>query len=160
MEGRRRLGSLVMGVLLLAGCAGGGSQSDLGTGGKGGPKCTPPDPTTISFAANIQPIFDTSCALGGCHAGAIPQGELDLSQGTARQQLVGVASMQIPSRDRVVPGDPDASYLVQKIEGTTGIGGVQMPLGCPGAPQNGAVCLNNNQILAIRTWISECASAN
>ena len=159
MDGRRRYSSLLIGVLVLAGCAGGGSDDDLKRRNRG-PTCTPPEPTTISFAANIQPIFGTSCALGGCHAGAIPAGDLDLGPAAARSELVGVAAMQIPSRDRVVPGDPDASYLVQKIEGTSGISGQIMPLGCPGAPQGGAVCLNNNQILAIRTWTSECALAN
>lgn len=159
MDGRGRFVALTLGLAVLAGCAGGGSDDDLKRG-RGGPTCTPPDPTTISFSANIQPIFDVSCALGGCHAGAIPAGELDLSPAVARRELVGVASMQIPSRDRVVAGDPDASYLVQKIEGTPGISGQPMPLGCPGAPQGGALCLNNNQIQAIRTWISECALAN
>lgn len=158
MDGRRRLGLFLVGFVVVVGCAGGGSDDDLKR--RSGPDCTPPDVPTISLTANIQPIFDTSCALGGCHAGAIPAGELDLSPGAARAELVGVASMQIPGRDRVVPGDPDASYLVQKIEGTAGISGQPMPLGCPGAPQGGAVCLNNNQILAIRTWVAECALAN
>jgi len=156
MDGRPRFASIVIVALLVASCAGGGSDDDLKRR-NGGPTCMPPDPTTISFAANIQPIFDASCALGGCHAGAIPAEDLDLSPASARRELVGVAATQIPGRDRVVPGDPDASYLVQKIEGTGGISGQIMPLGCPGAPQGGAVCLNNNQILAIRTWISECA---
>src|SRR5262245_64445845 len=40
----------------------------------------------------------------------------------------------------VKPGDPDASYLVRKIEGTRGISGLQMPQGCPGTPSGGAVC--------------------
>jgi hypothetical protein len=159
MDGRRRLGSLVLGLALLAGCAGGGSDDDLKRGG-GGPECTPPDPPTISLASNIQPIFDVSCALAGCHAGAVPAEDLDLSPGAARGELVDVPSIRLPGRDLVVPGDPDESYLVQKIEGAAGIAGQPMPLGCPGAPQGGAVCLTADQILAIRTWVSECALAN
>lgn len=159
MDGRRRFGAIVLSLLLLAGCAGGGSDDDLERR-NGGPACTPPDTPTISFGSNIQPIFDVSCALGGCHAGAIPAEDLDLGPGRARAELVGVPSIRIPSRDLVVPGDPDASYVVQKIEGAAGIAGQPMPLGCPGAPQNGAVCLDNDQILAIRTWIAECALAN
>jgi hypothetical protein len=144
-------------LVLLAGCAGGGSDEDLQRRGGGAQACTPPDTPTISFASNIQPIFDVSCALASCHTGAIPAENLDLSRGRARGELVGVPSRQMPDQDRIVPGDPDASYLVQKIEGTSG---TTMPLGCPGAPQAGAVCLSGDQIAAIRTWISECALAN
>lgn len=115
----------------------------------------------MSLANNVQPIFDASCALGGCHAGAPPlPGDLDLSTGASRRDLVKVASFQMPARDRVAPGDPDESYLVRKIENAADIFGEQMPLGCPGTPQGGAVCLTNNQILAIRTWVSECALDN
>jgi hypothetical protein len=158
MEGRRRLGSLVVCLVLLAGCAGGGSDDDLER--RDGPECTPPDPPTISLASNVQPIFDASCALGGCHAGAVPVEDLDLSPGASRGELVGVPSIRLPGRDLVVPGDPDESYVIQKIEGVAGIAGQPMPLGCPGAPQGGALCLTADQILAIRTWVSECALAN
>lgn len=159
MDGSRRVGPLALALLVLAGCAGGGSDSDLKAKGKGG-TCTPPATLSISFSANVQPIFNASCALAGCHAGAVPAGDLDLSSGAARAQLVGVAAMQKPKLDRVVAGDADRSYLVQKIEGAPGIAGQQMPLGCPGSPQGGAVCLTADQIAAIRTWIVECALAN
>lgn len=147
-------------LIVLAGCAGGGSNEDLQRHGGGGQACTPPDMPTISFASNIQPIFDVSCALASCHTGAVPAENLDLTSGTARRALVGVPSTQMPGQDRVVSGDPAASYLVQKIEGTSGIAGQLMPLGCPGSPQAGAVCLTGDQIDAIKTWISECAPAN
>jgi len=146
-------------IVLASGCAGGGSDDDLKRRGPGA-DCTPPDPTTISFSANVQPIFDGSCALGGCHAGGVPAGDLTLTAGASRGELVDVPAAQIPSRRRVVPGDADASYLIQKIEGTPGIFGQLMPLGCPDAPEGGATCLDANQMAAIRTWVEECALAN
>ena len=60
------------------------------------------------------------------------------------QNLVGVASIEVPTIPRVAPGDPDGSYLVQKLEGTASVGG-QMPLG--GTPLDQAVIDN------VRTWI-------
>ena len=67
---------------------------------------------------------------------------------------------QKPNARQVVPGRPDDSYLLQKIEGTPGIVGVIMPQGCPGAPLGGARCLTADEMAAIRTWISECAPNN
>ena len=70
------------------------------------------------------------------------------------------APTEIPRLLRIKPGKPNDSYLVQKIENTPGIGGVQMPQFCPGAPANGALCLSADDIAAIRQWITECAQAN
>jgi hypothetical protein len=63
--------------------------------------------------------------------------------------LVGVASSQQPAVLRVATGDPDNSYLVQKIEGTAA-SGARMPLGGGALPQ--AV------IDDIRQWISDGAN--
>ena len=59
--------------------------------------------------------------------------------------LVGVSSSELPSVLRVDPGNPDNSYLVQKIEGAPNIVAAQMPLNQPP--------LSTNQIDAIRQWI-------
>ena len=69
-------------------------------------------------------------------------------QDNSYANLVNVASHEVPSLKRVEPGDPDNSYLVQKIEGTAAVGG-RMPLGR--APLTAA------QIALIRQWISEGA---
>ena len=64
---------------------------------------------------------------------------------------------------RVVPGNPDASYLVRKIEGTPGITPVQMPQGCPndsGIGTLGAPCLKMDEMHMFRTWINACAPNN
>ena len=59
-----------------------------------------------------------------------------------------MASAQVPALNRVTPGDPDNSYLIQKLEGTAAVGG-QMP--AIGGPLNQAV------IDDIRLWITNGA---
>ena len=146
----------------LTGCAGGGGGG--GGGGTPRPACkAPPGGPTISFGSTIQPIFTASCALAGCHVGPVPTGNLDLTPGASYRQSVGVSAQQVPRLKRVKPGDPDASYLVQKIEGAPGLS--PMPPGCQGQPcgssgNNGARCLCPDEIAAIRQWILECAPNN
>ena len=62
--------------------------------------------------------------------------------------LVNVASVEVPGLRRVRPGDPDLSYLVQKIEGRAAVGG-RMPLNSPPLPQA--------TIDVIKQWIREGA---
>jgi hypothetical protein len=56
---------------------------------------------------------------------------MNLSSGMAYAAIVGVASLEVPSLDRVAPGDPANSYLVRKINGGPSILGARMPLGGP-----------------------------
>lgn len=77
--------------------------------------CEPGLPT-VSFAADIQPILTTSCAKTNCHSGGNPDASLDLRQGAAYGELVDMASTQcFGDRTRVTPGDPEESYLFDKI---------------------------------------------
>ena len=118
-----------------------------------GPGPGMPDPDPMPTLSSIQEnIFDTSCALSGCHAGANPQQGMNLSAGEAFGNIVGVPSQERPGLLRVVPGNPDDSYLVHKIEGRSDIVGQRMPLG--GSP------LSSDQINLIRTWIANGAENN
>ena len=147
---------LLAAVSVLPGCAGSG-----GGGGGGGPKCKAPAQPTISYANNVQPIYNRSCAVAaGCHASSGPAQGLDLSAGKSYGQSVNVKSTEQPKLKRIDPGKPDSSYIVQKIEGTPGISGVLMPQGCPGTPLNGAQCLSADDISCIRQWVTECAPNN
>src|SRR5438128_11285940 len=113
----RTLGAAEIALLaitcLLAACAGSG-----GGGGGGAPKpaCKPPATTTVSFSANIQPIFNRSCALGGCHVGSVSPGSLNLQVGQAYGQIVGAKSAQQPNLLRIQPGKPDLSSLLRHID--------------------------------------------
>ena len=127
-------------------CAGNGEGLDANgrPPGSGDPGGGPLVATFDSIQANV---FTPICTT--CHAGAgAPQG-LRLDAANSYANLVNVASHEVPSLKRVEPGDPDNSYLVQKVEGTAAVGG-RMPLGR--AP------LTAQQIALIRQWISEGAN--
>ena len=97
-------------------------------------------------------VFSVSCATAGCHSGpagnVLPTG-MDLTSADASfNALVGVASLQQPAILRVAPGDPDNSYLVQKLEGTAATGARMPAIGGP---------LDQTVIDDIRQWISDGA---
>jgi hypothetical protein len=58
---------------------------------------------------------------------------------------VGRASVGKPGAVRVIPGDPENSYLIHKVEGRPGISGARMPFLGP--------YLTDGQILVIKRWI-------
>lgn len=105
------------------------------------------EPTLSSIQSNV---LTNSCALSGCHTGPDPQQGMNLSAGQTHDNVVNVPSNERPELDRVEPGNPDASYLVHKIEGRAGIVGQRMPLGR--SP------LSQQEIDAIRQWIADGAS--
>ena len=122
---------------VLAACDG-GDGSGLPPAGALGP----------SFSAIQANVFTPNCAVTGCHfGGGAPQG-LRLDAASSYALLVGVTSMEEPGVFRVMPGDPDASYLVRKLEGTASTG-QQMPLNAP--------ALSQTTIDVIRQWISDGA---
>lgn len=117
----------------------------VGVGGTG----VPAQPTT-SFASDIQPIFTGSCALAGCHAAPSPKAGMDLRAGSSYANTVGVTSTGYAPAIRVVPGDPGASVLYNKITNTGVYGGRMPPTGS----------LSAQQIELIRSWIEDGAPNN
>lgn len=115
---------------------------------KGDPVEPRGEPRPVSYDADIQPIFDATCAFEGCH-GNFPSAALDLRAGVSHAQLVGVISVGYAPAVRVVPGDPAASVLYHKVAATGQFGG-QMPVGGS---------LAAAQIESIRRWISGGATA-
>jgi hypothetical protein len=105
-------------------------------------------PTLASIQDNVFTPICTACHTGPASS-TLPSG-LDLtSVDESFDNLVGVASVQQPAPDRVTPGDPDNSYLIQKLEGMAAAG-MQMPLGLPP--------LDQSTIDAIRQWITDGAN--
>lgn len=118
------------------------------------PPAPPPPPPPAATLTQLQStIFTPSCS--GCHTGggaSLPS-SMNLSNTAATfAALVGVASTEQPAVQRVDAGDPDASYLVRKLEGAAGITGARMPLG--GAALDPALIAN------VRAWISAGALNN
>jgi hypothetical protein len=132
----------VVATAALAGCGGGTGEGldangrPIGEGGGDAPLA----PTLASLQQNV---FTPVCT--GCHAGAAaPQG-LRLDAANSYAMLVGVPSVEVPGLLRVAPGNPDASYLVQKLEGRAAVG-ARMPLGGP--------FLDAATIAVVRQWIA------
>ncbi|HEV7431513.1 MAG TPA: CHRD domain-containing protein, partial [Steroidobacteraceae bacterium] len=106
-------------------------------------------PTLTQLQADI---FTPICSV--CHTGigASLPGSQNLTAGNTFASIVNVNSIELPALKRIVPGDPDNSYLVLKIQGSAGIVGVQMPAG--GGP------LSQAQIDEVRAWIAAGALNN
>src|SRR5450432_652689 len=102
---------IVLGSLLIAACAGNGD----GLGADGRPMASggAPQPLSADFASLQANIFTPICS--ACHAGGgAPEG-LRLDADNSYNLLVGVPSTEVPAVLRVTPGDPDNSYIIQKL---------------------------------------------
>ena len=113
------------------------------------------EPGEVSFSEQIQPILTDRCAFAGCHASTSPAANQSLAEGLSYMNTINVPSEELPSMDRVEPGDVDHSYLVHKIQGThldVGGLGLRMP--------RGQEPLSDDQIARIRTWIQQGARNN
>ena len=109
-------------------------------------------PATLT---NIQQeVFTPSCSQSACH-GASAGGDLDLtSAATSYSELVNVGAFQTNAAARgkilVIPGDPDNSFLIQKLDGTLESDeGEVMPRATSG--------LSRAKIDLVRQWISDGA---
>ena len=110
------------------------------------------EPTITSLATEY---FEKSCNFGSCH-GEGKAGGLDLRPDAAYDALMNAPAQNAAAAGAgkmlVVPGDPDASYLVQKVEGPEeGEGGI-MPLNAP-EPVN-----PDCWIKRLREWIANGAN--
>jgi hypothetical protein len=114
-------------------------------------------PTFSSIQREIFNVTDPSGRLAciNCHTdqGRTPTGGLVLLEGRSYQNLIGRGSTGKSGATLVIPGDPDNSYIVKKLEGATDIAGVRMPRG------NGPF-LEKGQMQVIRRWILEGAANN
>jgi hypothetical protein len=105
-----------------------------------------------SFSSDLVPILRTRCAV--CHLTGEEAGNMSLVPDAAYESLVGVKS-PTTGLVRVVPGKPDDSYLIMKLEGThlaKGGSGVRMPFG--------AEPLSADLLKLFRDWIAAGAPKN
>ena len=103
--------------------------------------------TLAQLQANI---FTPKCS--GCHTGigATLPGVMNLTTAAATHAaLVNVTSIDEPAFKRVLPGDPNNSYIIHKLEGTQ-IVGARMPFGGP--------FLDQATIDQVRAWIQAGAA--
>jgi hypothetical protein len=111
------------------------------------------------FASIQRNVFGAGDSTGrracvSCHTanGRAPTGGLNLDSADAYDRLVNAPSVRKAGAILIVPGDPDGSYLVQKVEGQPGIIGGRMPFNGP--------FLTAGQILILRRWIEIGAPRN
>jgi hypothetical protein len=141
-RGCAALACAALASLLIGGCAGNGTGLDangqpLVPGAQGG------GPLTADFDSIQAHVFTPICTV--CHAGANAPHGLRLDATNSYDLLVGVPSVEVPSLFRVKAGDPDLSYLIQKLEGHAAVG-ARMPFGGP--------YLSSDVIAVIRQWIT------
>jgi hypothetical protein len=102
----------------------------------------------VAFTAVRDDILLPSCGFSTCHGSGT--GDLTLDEAGAHAALVDAPSAAAAGEILVVPGDPDGSYLVKKLEGAAGIVGDPMP------PPSGGMAPAD--LAAIRSWIAQGAS--
>jgi len=133
----------IVALTLTAGCAGSGEGLDQNGRPIGAT-------VSVSFAADFASIqtnvFTPMCVV--CHSGATAPHGLRLDVNESYALLVGVASSEIPELQRVQAGNPNASYLIQKLSGNAAVGD-RMPYGGP--------YLSQATIDVIRQWITDGA---
>jgi hypothetical protein len=108
-------------------------------------------PTFTSIQREIFTSTDSAgrAACTSCHTtagGRVPPAGMDLGSANAHAQLVNVASNVKAGAIRVIPGDPENSYLIHKLEGRAGIVGQRMPRGT-------GPFLTDGQMRVIKRWI-------
>jgi hypothetical protein len=102
----------------------------------------------VDYEADVQPMLNARCT---CHL-AGPSGNMvaplmNLNPGNSYAQLVGVASEQVPTLNRVQAGDSAQSYLYAKLTEAhldAGGEGTKMPPG---------TSLDESMIAIIHAWI-------
>ena len=126
--------ALFVAVASLCGCAGNGPGSQS---------------SGSAFDQLQVNIFNQHCLSAGCHNTQAQAGSMDLTTGLSYDQLVNVTpsnpAAQSAGLHRVVPFDPNSSFLLIKLTGPGPGEGSQMPQGMDP--------LSPSDIAAIRSWI-------
>ena len=100
----------------------------------------------VSFSADVNPIFQSSCSGSGCHIGHTTNG-VNL---TNYASVLGSVA-QSYGKNAILPSDAEGSPLVNII-GPVPLFGSRMPQGRPAFSQD--------QITIIREWIDDGAQDN
>ena len=98
------------------------------------------------YAAQVEKVFLKRCK--GCHSAEKAKGKLVLDKGKGYANLVGPMSTKAPDIPRVKPGDPEGSFLWQKLTGSAREGKA-MPLTPYGWKK-----LPDDELELVRRWIA------
>ena len=115
---------------LVTGCSSGGEgPSDASTDEGGGLCLTCTSDVSIDAPplVRVRGEIDQVCSnADGCHGSGA--GNMGLTPGNEFAAMINVASSEMPSLKRVLPGDPEHSYVYMKVACEGGIDGQCMPL--------------------------------
>ncbi len=144
-----RVGAFLTLLAPLTGCSDGAADGP----GPQKPSSTPP----ASFIDVQIALQASGCTEGGCHS---PPGQAGLELVDAPwDNLVHAPVAGCDAtlhRQRVVPGDPEHSYLLNKLRGMGLCSGTRMPKGCDDTLEK--PCMNRERISLIDSWIAGGAS--
>jgi hypothetical protein len=135
-----RRATWALALLGLCGCGGGDEQGSTSTSTS----------TVVEPKLSVieREIFAKSCTFSSCHGEVSPRAGLDLT-GATFGRLVGQPSTQLPGRPLVRPGDPEGSYLFEKLAAAQPRAGAPMPYLQPR--------LSAQRLQAVRSWIAQGA---
>ena len=148
------------------------SCTSSSSGSSSGATCTdyqPPagfDATTpaVSFANDVMPIFGQSCAFSTCHGSTTgPANGVFLGKDAARvfTAIVSVRGDELQTMPFVTPGDPRASYLMRKMDGSQCALDAQCTGGsCQLSMPKNQPLLEVAQRDIVRRWIAQGAKQN
>ncbi|HUH76340.1 MAG TPA: c-type cytochrome [Devosia sp.] len=103
-----------------------------------------------SYTKDVEPIVSKKCV--SCHNDASATSGVSFTKGSGYANLVNIASEELPTMNRVTPGDSEQSYLAHKLLGThesVGGSGTKMPP---------AGSLSDKDIATVVAWINGCAA--
>ena len=162
--------SMCVAGLLVAGCpsddsgddgnddaANTSAATDDTAGQEEGSTATPSDSTgggmtDLSHDADIQPIWNAHCTTACHEPGGAWVTFVDLSDG-AYDRIVGQPAVTVPSINFIEPGDPDASYIWHKIQGTQAMVDGGNGDGMPYPSSNPPTMLSQEEFDTIEEWI-------
>jgi len=102
-----------------------------------------PAPDAPANCAVEREVFVARCGVEGCHGSVDPVSSLDLASPNPALRLLNMRS-RCCSIPLVVPGDPEASFLYQKLVQPRPTCGERMPSDFP---------LTAAQVACVRAWI-------
>lgn len=112
VRGGRRTGSAILAsiaalvaALVVGACGSNAAPADAAPG----------EPTLAAIRSDI---FNGTCALGSCHGNPTLAAKLDLQDNGLCRLLRSQTSCLFPTKFLVLPGKPEASFLMDKLRGT------------------------------------------
>lgn len=112
--------------------------------------------TAVTWSEVQQKVFSQSCTFSSCHSKPGRRGRLVLEAGESYSNLVNVPAengvAKAAKKVRVIPGNPEGSFLLQKLTSPGPGEGELMPYATEG--------LAADKIQLIRRWIEDGAKPN